>query len=341
MPRTLRSILRTGVWLLLAVTISSLLVACGAGEPTAPKPPLRVEYTDWEGDYTLLIAKEKGLFDKYGVQVEPVYYQNFSEAVPDMAAGKLDGSLVGMFDALNIANLTDTKAVAVYDSGGTYSLVAAPDISKVEDLKGKSIGVTFGSSAEMILRNALKEAGMTTKDVVIQNLDVSEMVDYMPKNIQAAVIYEPYTTQAVQKGFPVILSSQDSALLPDLIFFNSRIAEQRPEEIKAFLRAWFEAVDYRLAHPEESKQIISKITGTPENELISGDAQLFTLEDNRTLFNTASSVKKSIYDIATISLDFLTNMGSLTTRLDLKKLFDPAFLPDQAGALLNTAIVWR
>ncbi len=343
MPKHLRKRVYLPMGLLLILSLSGLLAACSpAPAPAASRPPLRVEYTQWEGDYTLLIAQEKGLFEKHGVQVEPVYYPDFSLALPDMAAGKLDGGLFGLFDTFNVANLTEAKVVAVYDSGGVTSVVASPEIKTLQDLKDRRIGVAFGSSGEMVVRDLLYRAGLTQNDVTLVNLPVADIPARLPEDIQAGVTYEPYTSQAVQAGNKQLVSSETSSLLPDVIFFRAEVTQQRPQDVRAFLAAWFEAVDYRLAHPQECQQIIARITGVPEAELITGDVRLMTLGDNRRLFSEdATGEQISIYAVAQINMSFLVDTGAMTLLMDVKRIFDPSFLPGDTGALSMTALVRR
>ena len=112
---------------LLLVTLA--LSACGSPAPEPERPPLRVEYSAWWGDYTLGVAQELGLFEKYGVKVEPVYYDVYSDLFPDMAAGKVDAGLFGMGEAITVSDTTNLKMVAIYDNGGVSTVVARSEIT--------------------------------------------------------------------------------------------------------------------------------------------------------------------------------------------------------------------
>ncbi len=86
-PSLLKWILLLGLW--------AALAGCGLLPETdaASRPPLRVEFTEWWGDYTLIIAQQQGFFQKHGVPVEMVYYPVYSRALPDLAARRIDGGL--------------------------------------------------------------------------------------------------------------------------------------------------------------------------------------------------------------------------------------------------------
>src|SRR5688572_23839767 len=128
-------------FLVLAVVINLITACAGNPSTTIQKEPLRIEYTEWWGDYTLLVAQELGLFEKYGVSVEPVLYETYSDSYSDLAAGILDGGLFVLGDAIGINDRSPLKIVAVYDDGGVDYLLGATSIQKTSDLKGKRIGV--------------------------------------------------------------------------------------------------------------------------------------------------------------------------------------------------------
>ncbi len=334
-------------WVRLGLAAAVLVGAVGCTPVSNPAPgkpgdddALRVEWTLWEGDYTLVVAQALGLFDKYGVKVQPIYYENFSEVVPDLVSGKLDGSLLGMIDLMNAASRTEMNCVAAYDSGGLVSLATAPDITTAQDLKGKRIGVALGSSGEMVIRDILQRAGLTTRDVVLVNVPVEQVPALLPDQIQAGIVYEPFTKQAIDKGAALLQATEVSALLPDVIVFRSSVAKRNPEKIQAFLRAWFEAVEYRQTHQQFTRGVVAARAGIAQSAVTFGDVDIYNLEDNQILFGqTPSDQGLSLLDVGRLNMDFLISTGSLTYLMDLRKIFDPIYLPapSLAGLVPNSS----
>ncbi len=306
----------------------AFLASCGSPPPVVNRKPLKVEFAFWWGDFTLLVAKEKGFFEKYGVNVEPVYYESFSQAPADLAAGKIDAGLFSIGDALIAAEHTDVKVIAAYDDGGLNTIISIPEITSVADLKGKQIGVKIGSPYEIFVREMLHTAGLDASDVVLVNLSAEEVPAALPDQVQAGFVWEPYTTELLERGYHVLFSSdQISSLYPDLITFRAAVVKERPEDVRAFLKAWFEAVEYRATHVEETREIAAKYLGMLPAE-IQADTQLhiMTHADNLMMFqNSPSDGSRSIYSTAQISVDFLIGIGTLTSQPDLETLFDPAF----------------
>lgn len=313
--------------ILFVLTIISLLLsACSAGNAVT-KAPLRVEYTSWWSDVTILVAKEKGLFEKYGVNVEPVYYENFPQVFTDLPEKKIDGGLLAIGDALVAAQTVDLKVVGAYDDGGNNTVVALPDITSVADLKGKSIGAPLGTSYELFVVHMLESAGLTEADVQLINTDPSEVAGNLANNsIVAGYVWSP----DMAPGSHVIFQKSDApGLFPDVIVFRAEVVNERPEDIRAFLKAWFEAVEYRQTHTEETRQIVSKYTGIPLDQILGADTsvKIFTLQDNENLFQAESSGGTfSVLQAAQLNADFQAQAGSSTKPVDLNVLVDGSFL---------------
>ena len=270
-----------------------------------------------------------GFFKAHGVNVEPVRYNSSTTGLPDLAGAKLDGGIFSMSDFLLAANPADIKAVMVSDNGGQFTIVASPDIKTLNALRGKRIGLNLHTSSEIFVTDMLKTRFMTVNDVTYVEMSPDRCSKNIPGQIDAGLVWEPYTTQALKQGKVVVYQSDAiSNLLPNLIVFRTSVINQRPQDIRAFLQAWDEAVQYRISHPQESLAIIAKATGLSTSDLqATGNITLFTISDNLSLFsNMAGSDPSSIYYIAGTNRDFLITAGYLTNPPNLNALLDPSYL---------------
>lgn len=313
----------------LLILLINILTACAAFQATpSPKPPLRVEFTQWWGDYTLLIAQEKGYFEKNGVQVEPVYYEVFSDTYPDLAAGQIDGALIAVGDAINVNNNAPMKVVAVQDNGGENAVIVGPEINSIQDLRGKTIGMVVGSQFELTVVKMLQSAYMSIADVTIVAMDPEVALEALEKGqVQAAFTWEPYLSDAISKGYKVIYPmKQEQLLFPDLIVFRKSVVDERPEDVRAFLKAWFQAVEYRQQHQGETRDIAARYLGISAEEVKPDDnLRIYSPEDNKTLFNIQEA--NSIYSITKITSDYLISIGAMADEIDPLELLDPTYLP--------------
>ena len=84
--------------------------------PEPERPPLRVEWTYWPGFYPMAIAVESGLFEKYGVKIEPLLYDSGAKARSDFSAKRLDGAMLATGDILQLATEMPIKIVLLVDN---------------------------------------------------------------------------------------------------------------------------------------------------------------------------------------------------------------------------------
>jgi len=315
------------ILLALVAFVVSVLTACAAFQPAPPSlPPMRVEYTLWWGDYTLLVAKEKGFFEKHNVNVEPVYYPIFSKAYSDLAAGQIDAGLMAVGDVMSVARHAPMKVIGVYDDGGYTTIVARSEINSIRDLKGKSIGILAGTQYEMLITEMLASAGMNRADVAIVNVNTEEVPAALKENkIQAGFTWEPFTAQAIDGGAHILYpTDQILRYFPDMIAFRQDVVDQRPQEIRAFMQAWFEAVNYRLRNPEETRQIAAKYTGVPIEQIQPEvNLKIMTYEDNLVMYSHSSA--NSIFNTTRKTAEYLISIGALIVKPDANSILDPQY----------------
>lgn len=311
--------------------LAGLLTACTGSSAATPATPLRFAWTYRESDYTLLLAEQLGLFERYGVRVEPVLYDSYVQARADLVAEVIDGGVFPIGDLILMASKTDLKGILVSDNGGTAAVVASSDIGSIRDLRGKRIGVNLHTSSEMFVTYMLESAGLTSRDVTLIEMNPQDVPANIPQVVDAGFVVEPYTTLSLRQGHRLLYSSERyGSLLPNVVVLRSRVVESQPQQVRAFVKAWAEAAAYRLTYPQEATQMLENTLQRSAGELgISGTVTFYTLEDNRRLFAENPGLDPtSIYYTAQRNLYFLVGLGDITQPLDLNVLLDPAFLEE-------------
>ena len=313
--------------------LSIVLVTACNGTTTVTsrpeQPPLRVTYNLWSGNFPIAIAHEKGFFQEQGVKVEPVYIENYLQSISTFSAGKSDAIATSMGSIMNIIGKNpDVQIILATDqSAGADVLVVQSDIKSMNDLKGKRIGTKLGDFGELFVTTLLEKNRLTTDDVTLVNVEPESVPARLESgDIQAGNTWEPYTSQAVKAGAQVLVSTkQTPGLLPNVIAFRSDVLRDRPKDIQAFIRAWFQAQDYWKANPEESKTLIAKMLSIKPEEVSTDGVQLSTLQDNLKAF-TSGTTEESLYHTAKIYADFYIRTGGLNTAPDIQKLINPSFV---------------
>ena len=278
----------------------------------------------------MAIAVDQGYFDTHGVNVKPVFYDIYDATFADLQSGKLDGALITLGDAL----LIDSQApgsvrvvLATDNSVGADAIVAPQEIRNVTDLQGKSIGANLGSFGELLILNMLEANGMTAGDVRLVNVAPETVPGSIPQVIQAGHVWEPFITESLNRGYHILYSSAETpGLIPDLLVVRAEVAENRPDDLRAFIQAWFDAQAYWQSNPSEGNAIIAEATGLPVEEISPEGIKLFGLEENRATFTQSSDVT-SLYGSGLVNIEFLISTGGLTSAPNLEQLLDSSYLP--------------
>jgi NitT/TauT family transport system substrate-binding protein len=316
--------------LCLFLTFALLLSACElAPAPETQKPPLRVAYTDRAGDYVILVAEEMGFFEKHGVSVEPVYYPTFSDSYTDLAVGKVDAINAVIINLLPVVKNDNLRIVMISDcSEGGDAVVASPEIQSIADLRGKRVGVVLGTFGELLVREMLKKGGLTMNDVQLVSITPDQVPAAIPDTIDAGHTWEPHISEALNSGNQILFSSAETpGLFPNVMTFRTQVIQERPEDVRAFVAAWFEAAEYWTANPQAGNAIVARYLGQSASDISFEGVRLYTIPDNLLAFSqNPGSDTLSIYYVARLSLDFSIGAGYITTPPELNLLLDPSYL---------------
>lgn len=305
-----------------------LVSACGGGPATTAPAPLRVGWSLWPGFYPIAIAAEKGFFDKQGVQVEPVFYSVYNDQASDLASGMIDGGAAVLSDILFDSISSNVKVVLITDnSTGADQIVAADSIPSLQEVRGKRIGVQPGMVGGMLLiRQMLEQNGIQPSEVTFVDVPPEKVPSAIPGLIDLGYTFEPFASEALAKGHKALFTSADApGVIVNVLAFRTQIAQSRPQDVKAFIAAWEEALQYWKDHPAEGNAIIAAATGLKPEAISTRGVTLFDLTDNRAAF-VSSNDAASIYFTARKELQFLADNGDITRPVDINTLLDPSFL---------------
>ena len=307
-----------------------LLTACMFSHPQPQLPPLKFAYSAWTGFFPIAIAQEKGFFSAQGVKVETLLQENSQGLLADFDAGKYDGifSSLGEIVPISATNPNLHLILVTAMSVGADAIVTQPEIQKIVDLKGKTIGVGIGSFGELFVTKMLEMNKMSPDQVTFVNVSGEQISDRLKsKMIQAGHSWEPHVSDVIKNRTGKILftSKQTPTLMPDVMTFTSKALRERPQEIRAFIRAWFQAVDYWQAHLKEGNAIISKVLNVAPETISLEGVKFLSLSDNRREL-LPSNQTDSLYYTAQLYSNFFVRSGNLTRPPNLKKFFDPSFL---------------
>lgn len=221
------------------------------------------------------IAKQRGLFAKYGLSPEIVYIPGGSTNIQALLSGNLDlTQLTGAPGAAANLEGADIVYIAVNLDKLNYQLVTRPEIKRVEQLKGAKLGISrFGSSADFGLRVILKRLGLDpAKDVTILQIgdEPARSAAVKTGNIDGTVMNAPFGTEAEKQKLNILADS----LKMGIPFFNTgvlgsrRYLEQQEKKVLGFLRAYLEAIKILKTEREYSIKTLSQFTRVNDLKIV-------------------------------------------------------------------------
>ena len=160
------------------------------------------------------IAKEAKLFEKNGLDVEAVLLNGSGRTSQAMLSGSLFAASVALPQVM-LADLTGADLVNVAHGIGVQAsrLMVRPEIRKVEDLKGKRIGISsLGSAGDLLFGYVLRKYGIdTTRDIIwlaVGNT-AERLQALITGTVDAADMTYPADVEAERKGFRYFLEVFD------------------------------------------------------------------------------------------------------------------------------------
>ena len=248
------------------------LVAALAGSIALAAPlqasadPFKIGFNIWVGYGPLYIARDKGFFQKRGIDVDLIIKEQVTEKFGDLAAGKLD--MVAGGGGTSLIYLTEPDQLqyvaATEDSNGADGVVARNGITSLADLKGKRIALNRGGLPELYFATLLKTAGLKESDVTIVDMPGDVVYKaFIDKEVDAAVTWEPFLSRARATDFGHLLidSSVTPGVLCDVLVVRKDFVLHHAKDVKAVVDAWNEAVAYFDSHREEAIDLMAKGMG--------------------------------------------------------------------------------
>jgi NitT/TauT family transport system substrate-binding protein len=191
-----------------------------------------------------------------GIVVKIIEFPSATERVEAVAAGYAQMSYAGLTASILLrARGKDVVVVASTNEKGR-ALVSRPDIPDIKGLKGKKIGVTFGSIEQMTLIAVLRENGLdANKDVTLINMPATDQpIALSGGSIDAYMGFEPWAVFGVKKFGGKVLSYPYGTSLGAIdsgVETNEAFIKEYPDLVKAVVAAHVKAVKYYQSNPAD------------------------------------------------------------------------------------------
>lgn len=234
------------------ILLSSLLVLLFV-YPARAKDRLAIGYSSASGVFAgLWVAQEGRIFDKYDIESRLVLIASGSLMVQAMLGGDLP--IAGAAGSAAVDASFGGADIVMFGSMvkvPAFYIMALPEIKTIDDLRGKSVGVTrFGSSTDFTMRYILRKQGLEAgRDVtLIQTGDLFAAAAMLrTRAIVAAPFSSPANLRAEEAGAKVLMNMGKAGVyFPHDAFMGRRSFINANEDLtRRFLKAYGEGV-YRL-----------------------------------------------------------------------------------------------
>jgi NitT/TauT family transport system substrate-binding protein len=254
--------------------------AGGAESTTIQVPPTRVRaaHTVVSGNIApLWLASDHGLWKQHGLDVELSLISGSPTAMAALMAGEIDFSTAAAEAALSV-QAQNPEVVAVLNSSAapTHRMVVTPDIQRIEELRGKRMGVfQVGDGNYVLLSKVLAKYGMNPeRDVTwvgVGGGNFSGLVSALTAGaIDGTLFPPPNDLPAIKAGGHVLFNLADMDLpyagLP--MYTMRRTIDQRRPVVEAFLAGIVDGIRLYKSDPEQAKEALRLHAGMTDAETV-------------------------------------------------------------------------
>lgn len=278
---------RMGIIIIAMLSTTAAMRPMAAVAAEKPLQKINVAYSSISGNMApLWVTQEKGFFRKYGLEVQSVLIESGTTTAQALISGDISfASVAGPAIIQSHLRGSDVVIVAGLINTLTFQLYTEKSITRPDQFKGKSVGVTrFGSATDFAIRYALDKYGLEAgKEVAVLQLgNVPAMLAAMEAGkIQGAMLSAPTSIRAKQLGFPMLADMQMLGLeyQHTSIATTKTLLKTKPDLARDFLRAMIEGIHYAKNHRQETMDILGKYLRTDDKEVLEDtyESIVFTL----------------------------------------------------------------
>jgi NitT/TauT family transport system substrate-binding protein len=275
------------------------------------------------------IGKVKGIWAKYGLEVESIAFGGDARLQQAMVANSIDfslGSGPGMgFIAKGVPAIT-VAAMANEPLAMGLTIGKNSPLKNFDDLKGATVSVSTGGSLTMwLVREFSRQRGWGATGITTVPLGVNpaQVAALKAGNVQGIV-----TSSSV--GYMLEKSGEGRVLVEfgehvkdfhtHVIFATNEIVTRHPDTVRRFLAGWRDVIDFMAANREETIRLVAPISGLAED--------IQAREYDKAMPMMSRDLRFLPKALEVLSRSFV-ELEILPTAPDMKTLYTEQFLPDR------------
>jgi NitT/TauT family transport system substrate-binding protein len=259
------------------LALAVVLWAANANAAAPAKERINLVYASVSGLFLgCWTAQDAGYFDREGLDVNLVYIQSAGTAIQALLGGDAQIILAGGEpvvesglkggDAVFVAGISVVPAV---------HFMALPEIKSVQDLRGKSVGVTrYGSSTDYAMRQVLRRNGLEpVRDVPVLQFTAGHRAlatALLNKSVYAATIAPPNSLRAEKGGARLLIDMAKSGIYfpySSIISTRAYLKKSRPAAL-AFVKAYSDGVKRMIGDKPFAMAVLKKYMRESDPEIL-------------------------------------------------------------------------
>lgn len=244
--------------LLFLLLVPNLLLAQGLKKVPFPFSPIGLNCLPW------FVAKDARIFEKHGIEFDPVFIGASSALFNAMLSGAADFAGSGGPAVIsNILQGGDVIHITAMVPRFTQSIMVKADIKRPEDMANKKIGVSrLGTVTHFALQTLLDGHGIKNVTILQMGGQPEALAGLTRGSVDGAVFSPPYNFQLKKQGYNELASPSDLAKLTPFItngiVARRSVAERDKDTVIKVIKGTAEAIKVIQTDRELTKKVMSK-----------------------------------------------------------------------------------
>ena len=262
-------------------------------------------YAAVSGPHAVLwVAREAGLFEKNGLRTDVTYIRSGSTMAQTLVSGEIQMAQMGG-PAMLAAGVAGMDVTFVAVALNTTPIVIMGNVAKMEELKGKAIGITrFGSNTDISARFAIRKAGLQPeKDIALLQLEdyPGIMGGMQSGRIAAGALADPFTDAAKKLGYKEIADIAALGLEFPFVGIAAKKSylKENSDTAQRFVRAYTEAIALYKNNRDLAMKITGKYTGIKDPAILSSTVNFYAPKLARVPYPTIGGIRFVLEQLAT------------------------------------------
>lgn len=209
-----------------------------------------------------IVAEKKGFYTKYGLASEHVLI-SLSVAMSALGTGDLDYACSVVQGVTAAIKGIPLKLVMITQKNLVFALVVKPEIQKVADLRGKTVGISYpGSTMHLVADTVFRHDGLVPgKDVNLFSAGDNQgrLVALEAGRVDASFGDPPFNIWAEKRGYKVLAWAHDYITLPQTsLLVTDRKIQQSRDQVKRVIKGTIEGLRFIQQRRDESIDILAQ-----------------------------------------------------------------------------------